>query len=232
MTTAFNCPIFELQLKSADNELGQIVGIASGFGAVDSQGDTVQRGAYAKTLADHQMRGSAPAMLWQHQLANPVGRWTSLVETPRGLLAAGTLNLRTTGGEQAYQHLLAGDVHGLSIGFQIPAGGFENRAGVRLLKQLDLHEISIVSLAADQNARVTSVKSADLDALDRPETQRELERFLHQIAGFSKTRSALLAKHGWRGEEDGTDLSVVPLADLQELAGLLVEFRNSLKVKP
>ena len=138
---------------------GLIEGYASVFGGIDSQGDTVLPGAYAASLARHKSAGGAPLMLWAHNQAAPVGRWLDLREDARGLRVEGRINLKTRAGNDAFEHLSAGDLNGLSIGYDIPPGGAKFVGGVNQLRQLDLAEVSLVSLPSDVGARVLSVKS-------------------------------------------------------------------------
>ncbi|GEP09611.1 hypothetical protein MMMDOFMJ_0719 [Methylobacterium gnaphalii] len=70
---------------------GLFAGFASVFGVPDLGRDTVVAGAFAASVA---RRGAAGVrMLWQHDPAEPIGRWLSLVEDARGLRVEGRLNL-------------------------------------------------------------------------------------------------------------------------------------------
>ena len=72
------------------DEAGEFEGYASLFHAADLAGDAVQPGAFAASL---QAKGPGGVrMLWQHDPAEPVGRWLSLVEDARGLRVRGRLN--------------------------------------------------------------------------------------------------------------------------------------------
>lgn len=171
---------------------GVIEGLASSFGGIDSYGDTVAPGAFSKTLQDHAATGTTPPMLWAHEKSAPVGRWEQVFEDARGLRVVGRLNLKTTAGRDAFEHLHAGDVAGLSIGFTIPPGGAEQRDDVRLLRSVRLHEVSLVTLAADAGARITSVKSA----IAKPESLRESQTSLQSL-GFSRREAARIAQKGY-----------------------------------
>ncbi|MCA7084070.1 HK97 family phage prohead protease [Cupriavidus sp. DB3] len=190
-------------------ESGLIEGFASTFnGPPDSHGDIVSPGAFAASLREHAARGTAPAMLWSHKPSEPIGRWIDLQETRDGLLVTGKLNLESTRGRDAYAHLKAGDVTGLSIGFQVAPGGQEYRGDVRVLKSVDLAEISIVSMPANRDALITAVKSR---AGSKPQTIRELERALRDM-GFSQKEASGIALHGWRDADSGSELREAVLA--------------------
>ena len=65
-------------------------GYASLFGVADLSGDVVAPGAFRVSL---QRRGAAGVrMLWQHDPAEPIGRWLSIEEDGKGLRVVGELN--------------------------------------------------------------------------------------------------------------------------------------------
>ncbi|MDQ2736468.1 MAG: HK97 family phage prohead protease [Pseudomonadota bacterium] len=186
------CPVLELRAHGE----GIVEGIASTFGGIDSFGDTVLPGAYSKTISEHAAAGTAPAMLWSHRAERPVGKWQQLGETGRGLEVAGRLNLRTHAGREAFEHVQAQDLTGLSVGFTMHPIGSERRAdGVRAIKAARLHEISLVALPSDEGARITGIKSLDLA---RPETARDFQAALQQI-GFSRREAVQIATKGYAG---------------------------------
>lgn len=197
--------------------------MASAFGRIDTHGDTVEPGAYAQTLLEHKAAGTMPSMLWAHAQSAPVGRWEQMAEDARGLRVAGRLNLKTSAGRDAFEHLSAGDLSGLSIGFSVPAGGAEYRGDVRVLRAVKLHEISLVTLAADSGARVTGVKSA---WLARPETQREFQMALQSL-GFSRREAARISEKGFGAFEP--DLADIDQQGLAAIEAALRSLTNSLK---
>ncbi|SFC77774.1 HK97 family phage prohead protease [Tropicimonas isoalkanivorans] len=167
-------------------EQGTVKGLASPFyGEPDRQGDIVQPGAFTKSL-------KAPehiVMLWAHDQSAPVGKWTSLQETDAGLEVEGRLNLSTASGREAFEHLKAGDVTGLSIGYRVPNGGYQRLPkGGRLLKSVELMEISFVAVPASPVARVTEVKSFT--------SAGELKSALRSL-GLSKTAAERVTRGGW-----------------------------------
>lgn len=179
-----------LELRAAAQ--GLISGYASVFGGVDSYGDTVAPGAFDVSLAKHRAAGTMPVMLWSHRMEEPIGRWTALAEDRRGLVAEGQINLKTTAGREAFEHLRAGDVSGLSIGFRLGKNGAEPTKHGLLLKEIDLHEISAVTIPADGAARIHSVKSHAF----KPATVRNFEEALEDM-GFSRREARNIAARGF-----------------------------------
>lgn len=141
---------------ATDDEAGTFSGYASVFGEPDSYGDTIKPGAFKKTLAKRSATGG-PSMFWNHNPDTPIGVWTELAEDARGLKVTGRLVTETTRGAEALALLKAGAVNGLSIGFRAKASERGPNGG-RILTEIELVEISLVSLPAASKARVTSVR--------------------------------------------------------------------------
>lgn len=140
-------------------EGARISGYASIFGALDRGGDVVQRGAYAASLAG----GQAVKMLWQHDPAQPIGVWEEIREDERGLWVAGRLLNEVARGREAAALVAAGAVDGLSIGYRTKRAE-RGAGGQRLLTEVELWEISLVTFPLLNAARVES-KAAPLLAL-------------------------------------------------------------------
>lgn len=178
-----------LELKASQD--GTFRGYASTFdNEPDAYGDIIAIGAYRKSLADHSAAGTAPVMLWGHDTRLPIGKWTKLSEDSRGLYVEGQLAVGTESGQEAYQHLKAGSVNGLSVGAVIPKGGREYLGkGTWRITEADLLEISVVALPANRHARITGTKmlKSRQEAIDLLRncglSKRAAERFA--AGGFS-----------------------------------------------
>ncbi len=151
-------PFELLELKESVDRF-EFSGYASTFGNLDHTGDVVMRGAFDETLAS----GRSRKFLWQHDIREPIGVEQSLKVDDKGLLGTWKIS-QTTRGRDAYQLLKDGAVDSLSIGY-VPTEAEYDDAGVRLLKAVDLLEVSLVSIPANDLAMVTQVK-AFLDGLE------------------------------------------------------------------
>lgn len=130
-----------------------IEGYASFFGEVDRGGDVVVRGAYAKSLAALKAAGGQVKMLWQHDPAQPIGVWDEVCEDARGLHVKGWLLTDIARGREAARLIEAGALDGLSIGYRTVTAVKDDR-GRRLLKELELWEVSLVTFPMLPSARV------------------------------------------------------------------------------
>ncbi len=201
--SALHHSVPNLELRSSPQ--GLVTGYASVFNGVDSYGDSIAPGAFTQTIA----RGK-PLMLWAHKADKPIGRWDHLAEDSRGLCVEGQLNLKTSAGQEAFEHLRQRDLDGLSIGFRVLPGGAEQKGDVRMLKALDLVEVSVVSLPADPGARVLSVKS------EQPTNLRAFEHAL-QSMGFSRRHAIAIAARGFGGIEESDNEQMAIAAALAVL---------------
>lgn len=152
-------------VKFETGEAGELTGYASTFGGKpDRFGDVIAPGAFAKSLAEHRAAGTAPAFLWQHRTDEPIGTWSELSEDERGLLVKGKLVLDTLRGSEARSLVKSGAVRGLSIGFMTRE--FERTGFGRILKDVELLEISLATLPANPDAGITDVKTG-VDNMDK-----------------------------------------------------------------
>lgn len=170
-------------------ESGTFEGYASKWGGVDSYGDTIVKGAFAKTLAKTQ-----PKMFWNHQWDMPVGKWLDIGEDDTGLFVKGELTPGLTLATDIRAAMKHGTLDGLSIGGFLRKDGYEEKDGRRTIHEWsDLAEISPVAFPADGAARIdlNSVKSGGggaelLAEIEEIKTIKEFEYLLRSVAGLSK----------------------------------------------
>jgi HK97 family phage prohead protease len=153
----FHAP--EAGLVVTDGRL--IEGYASLFGKRDQGGDVVQKGAYAASLKALSGSGRRVKMLWQHDPQQPIGVWDEVREDGTGLFVKGRILTEVEKGREAAALLAAGAIDGLSIGYRTLRAEKDGK-GQRLLSELELWEVSLVTFPMLAEARVT----AKGDALD------------------------------------------------------------------
>jgi len=153
-----------LELKSIGDR--EFEGHGSIFNNVDLGGDIVVRGAFARTLARWKTAGEWPPMLWGHNPYEvPPGSWVDMREDEKGLYVKGEL-LDTQFANDLRKAMRQRAVRGLSIGYETKDFDYD-ADGNRLLKAVELWEISIVTTPMNTLAKIESVKEL-----------RELERVL------------------------------------------------------
>lgn len=159
----------------------RIEGYASLFGLPDQGGDVVCRGAYAASLRRLAERGGSVKMLWQHDPAQPIGVWDEIYEDERGLYVKGRLLLEVERAREAAALIGAGAIDGLSIGYRTVAAE-KNAKGQRLLAELELWEVSLVTFPMLKEARVAA-KGESLDGAILRDLAEALKDATAELAG-------------------------------------------------
>ncbi|MFV8816672.1 HK97 family phage prohead protease [Haliea sp. E17] len=190
MTARLTPLIHEIKRGSLTEE-GVFSGYASTWGGPpDAHGDIIERGAFLNAISKHIDAGTMPAMLWSHDLKEPVGTWLSIREDDKGLLVEGKLSLGTTRGAEAYSLMKDGALS-MSIGFVVAPDGTEKRGSTRYITDIfRLAEVSLVAIPANHYAQITEVKN-------RPVTVQEFKDALRSM-GFSNSESKFVTTNGFR----------------------------------
>ena len=147
--------IDKFELKK-DRHIGYFEGYASIFNVVDRGNDLIEPGTFKRSLSDRGVGGVK--FLWQHDPKEPVGILDDIYEDVHGLYIRGRLILDVGRAKEAYQLLAAGALDGLSIGFHTLKSK-QRSDGVRILREVDLWEISLVTFPMNELARISSFKS-------------------------------------------------------------------------
>jgi len=168
-----------VEFKFDSTAKGSFEGYASVFNNIDSYGDTIIPGAFADSIAK---KDQVP-MLFNHWMDNLIGRATDLKEDDVGLKFTGRLTPGASMATDVYQHMKAGALDGVSIGYRVQPGGADMDGKIRTLSRIDLLEISMVISPANKSAR------ANLSSLKASIDLQKLE----SLADFE----ALLRDDGW-----------------------------------
>lgn len=167
----------QLQVKSLDDEQRIIHGIAS-TPTSDRYEDIVDAKGAKFTLPI--------PFLWQHNHSLPIGEVKTATVTDAGIEVEvhiakieeeGTLKNRV---DEAWQSMKAGLVKGLSIGFRgIDCEPIKGTYGIHF-KTWDWYELSAVTIPANVEATITSVKQI-FDSLEGSESESKPPAALEQV---------------------------------------------------
>lgn len=189
------CKSLPFEIKSVGDD-GAFEGYAAVFGNLDSWNDIIEAGAFTATLKEHKKKKTMPALLWYHDVKQPIGVWESMKEDSHGLFVQGRLlhaDVQKAG--ELYALLKAGAISGMSIGYWARDYSVDEKTWIRTLKKIDLLEASLVTFPANDQARVTGVKSIDI------KTIREFEAFLRDAGGFSANEAKRIASQGFKARD-------------------------------
>lgn len=158
-----------------------IEGYASLFDRVDQGGDVVRAGAYATSLKRLAVDGRRVKMLWQHDPGRPIGVWDEVHEDARGLFVKGRILPEVAQGREAAALVAAGAIDGLSIGYRTVMSERDGK-GRRVLSELDLWEVSLVTFPMLAEARV-GAKAEDPGTGPMVEAARALRDAARMLRG-------------------------------------------------
>lgn len=149
------------------DDAGTVTGIAWPFNTVDTEGDSIEKGAF-------EFASDVP-MVMEHQEGAVIGIWKSFKETDAGLEVTGRLFLEAIGpARDAYNKLRKGLLPGLSIsGIVTKSRKLAN--GTRSIIGVIVNEISFCKHPVNPGARVVIVKSTDKETHMEPELINEPE---------------------------------------------------------
>ncbi|MBN8828645.1 MAG: HK97 family phage prohead protease [Sphingobacteriia bacterium] len=142
-----------LELKNP----GKFIGYASVFDIIDQNHDIILPGAFKHTLKNKNLLDVK--LLWQHNPNQPIGRINKLLEDNYGLFIEAELILSLTQAKEAYTLIKEKIVVGLSIGYKIKSSYFNKKIQKRVITELDLFEISLVTFPANPKALINEVKN-------------------------------------------------------------------------
>jgi|TARA_R100000149_G_scaffold12056_1_gene4561 HK97 family phage prohead protease len=182
---------FEAEIKAYhddddDEEKGRFSGYGSIFNNKDLGNDVVQQGAFSKSLARKGPKGVK--MLYQHDQKQPIGVFEEILEDNRGLKVKGRLAMGTQKGREVYELMKMGAIDGLSIGYRVSPKGYhhDEKTKARIIKEVDLMEISAVTFPMNQRAKIQAVKGEG-------KSVREWEEILRDAGELSRSEAKVAA---------------------------------------
>ena len=127
----------------------RFAGYAALFGIPDAARDTIVPGAFTRTLAERASRRATLPLYWQHRPDQPIGTVELAEEDERGLRIIARID---NSASRAAAALQGRSVNGLSFGYR--ARGYTNGPQGRVLHDIDLFEVSLVTQPLQAGARV------------------------------------------------------------------------------
>lgn len=223
-----------ITIKSLDDDKRTFTGVAS-TPSTDRMGDIVEpKGAEYKLPI---------ALLWQHKSSSPIGSVTAAKVTADGIEVQAQLAKVTEPAslkddlDRAWAMIKAGLVRGLSIGFNpLEFAQIKDSFGLHITKWEWL-ELSAVTIPANQDASITTIKAIDNDLLaasgkqkaavvrldkspgasGKPlETKGKNMNTQEAIAGFESKRSAIAARMSTIMEKSAESGATLDQAETEE----------------
>jgi len=144
------------ELSDYDEKNGIVKGYGSYFGNKDADNDVISKGAYQKTIKEN---GYRVKYLYQHNMMQPIGKMNELYEDEKGLVFVAEIP-KTSLGKDVIELMKSGVITENSVGI-LPIQK-EDKGDYRELKEVKLFEISAVTLAANDMAKIMDVKGSKM----------------------------------------------------------------------
>ena len=177
----------KMPMDDEEKEEGVFEGYGSVFNNTDLGNDVIKKGAFEKSLKKKGPKGVK--MLYQHKSDMPIGVYEEIREDEKGLYVKGKLALGTQAGKEAFELMKMGALSGLSIGFRTNEKGYhyDKRTRKRIIEEVELMEVSLVTFPMNPKAQVDMVKSEDI-------TIREWENGMRDAFNLSRSEAKVAAK--------------------------------------
>ncbi len=140
------------EIADIDEKMGIVKGYGSYFGNKDSDNDVIAKGAYQKTIKEN---GERVRYLYQHDMTQPIGKMKELYEDEKGLMFVAEIP-KTSLGMDVLELIKGGVITENSVGI-LPLQK-QMKEDYREITEVKLYEISAVTLAANDQAKILDVK--------------------------------------------------------------------------
>ena len=214
----------EFPMQKSEGDAGTISGYFSTYDRIpDSYGDVIAKGAFTETIQKRKESGHPFPLCWNHDVNMIIGSVNpdDIEDTDKGpLMTASFFNSELA--QEKREIVKSGVVYQFSFAYDIlEAGPTELEDGTKAneLRKLDLFEVSIVPIPANQNAIMTEVKAGRRNSKSDEDKIRQ---------AISLLQSVLDEEDSDNGEDkpEANEASEEPKASNPEKEDLLVYIKN------
>lgn len=194
-----------VSIKAAEDDNGTISGYFSTYDVEpDAYGDIVAPGAFTETLKKREATGHPFPLCWNHDLDQIIGTVDSIEDTEKGPLMKASF-LDTPLAQEKRAIVKSGSVYQFSFAYAVTGwrepNEEEKAAGVQnVLTAVELFEVSIVPVPANQNAVMTDVKSGKRNSAKDESNIKEAIKLLQQVLGELDEDSDEPEEEGQKGK--------------------------------
>jgi HK97 family phage prohead protease/HK97 family phage major capsid protein len=148
---------FEAKALSKGSNSIKIAGYANTT-SKDRAGDVVTAEAWAKGVENFRQN---PVMLYQHKHDCPIGRFDKITVDKKGIYVEGTVSEAAEKNHGIHTLIKDGALKSFSVGFRVKNGKYNSADDTMLITDVELLEISVVSVPCNQESLFSLRKSFD-----------------------------------------------------------------------
>lgn len=146
---------FEAKALSKGSKSIKIAGYANTT-SKDRAGDVVTAEAWAKGVENFRQN---PVMLYQHKHDCPIGRFDKITVDKKGIYVEGTVSEAAEKNHGIHTLIKDGALKSFSVGFRVKNGKYNSTDDTMLITDVELLEISVVSVPCNQESLFSLRKS-------------------------------------------------------------------------
>ncbi len=204
------------EMKAADN--GLIEGYFSTYEKTpDSYGDIIEPGAFTETIKAREESGHPFPLCFNHDFSAVIGAVDSVKDTEKGPFISAHF-LDTQQAQDVRKMLQSGAIYQFSFAYDVLGARRpteeEEKAGVmNVLTKLEVFEISVVTVPANQNAVATEVKSVEPETKQGRRNRKADEEIIRNCI---KSLESLLDDGGEDKPAEDEAKSAEPIVEVNE----------------
>ena len=148
------------QLNTKNLGENYVSGYASVFGVKDHHNDIVSMGSFNNSIQKF-VSGKSIPLLWQHMHDKPIGNIEQILEDEYGLYIVAKILPNITYGREALELIKSGIICCFSIGFNPMKHYYDYDQDARIIEEIDLWEVSLVTFPANEHSSITAFRQLE-----------------------------------------------------------------------
>lgn len=208
------------QLKA--DETGKIAGFFSTYEKTpDSYGDIIAPGAFTKTIENRKATGHPFPLCFNHDFSAVIGAANTIEEKEQGPYIEADF-LDTQLGQDVRKMVQSGAIYQFSFAYDVlkrRAPNAEEKANgvINVLEEVEVYEVSVVTVPANQNAQVTDIKSAiEAEVKAGRRNNKSDEETINQIIKLAQSLLEVKDEHEDKPEEEAEEKAAPEVNEASE----------------
>lgn len=184
---------------TVDTESRKISGYAAIWGNIDDANDMLVKGCCSRSIENRgpdSKTNRKIIFLWMHDIDEPLGRIVKLTEDDKGLYFEAEID-KIPEGDRCLEQLKSGTLNQFSIGYMYvwSACEWDSQEGCLVVKEINLFEISVVSLGCNDETEFLGMKSSQVES-EKNKLVRDTEKVLKALPYDTQLQiRQLISKH-------------------------------------
>lgn len=180
------------ELKAKEDDAGMIAGFFSTYDEEpDSYGDIIRPGAFTETIAKRKESGHPFPLCFNHDFSAIIGAVDVVEDTEKGPYIEAHF-LETEQAQDVRKMLQSGAIYQFSFAYDVlgadkPTDEQKKKGIENVLTKLEVFEISVVTVPANQNAVATEVKSIEPETKQGRRNSRKDADTINKIIDLAKS---------------------------------------------